>query len=224
MQAAPTLEETFYLLELAEETDFIAGVVGWVDLEKKTAISNIEQLSEHSFFLGIRPMIQDIADPEWMLLPELQLIYDKLTDLGLTFDALIKPQHIQNLHALLRRHPNLKVVIDHGAKPEIFNNSFQPWADNISLIASDTNAYCKLSGLLTETGDNPSYEVIEPYMQHLLDSFGAKRLMWGSDWPVVNMSSNYRSWYNMVDRFIQSLGVDEQIRILGHNAQTFYSL
>lgn len=224
VQAAPTLQETHYLLQLAEETDFIVGVVGWADMEKPTASDVIETLAEHPFFLGIRPMIQDIPDPDWMLQPQLQPVYAKLAELDLTFDALVKPQHLQHLYQLLRRHPDLAVVIDHGAKPDIANGAFQPWADDIEAIATDTGACCKLSGLLTEAGNQPVYETIEPYMQHLLDCFGAGRLLWGSDWPVLDLAADYSTWDRISNQFLQALNVDDQKRILGANAKNFYGL
>ena len=147
-----------------------------------------------------------------------------LVGVGLTFDALVKPEHLPNLYVLLRRHPNLSLVIDHGAKPDIANAQFKSWADNIELIANKTNAYCKLSGLLTEVADDPSYERVQPYMQHLLDCFGAKRLMWGSDWPVLEMVSDYTSWSDMVDIFLAQVSDQEQAAILGENAMRFYGI
>jgi L-fucono-1,5-lactonase len=224
VQAAPTLEETQYLLQLAEQNACIAGVVGWIDMESPAVVDDLIMLAKHPYFLGIRPMIQDIADPDWMLRPQLQSVYDKLVDLGLTFDALVKPEHLPNLYTLLRRHPYLKVVIDHGAKPDIAKGKFQPWADKIKFIADNTNAYCKLSGLLTEAGEDASYEKLQPYMQHLLDCFGTERLMWGSDWPVLNLAADYQTWNDMTLQFLQDMNVDDQMRILDGNARVFYGL
>lgn len=130
-------------------------------------------------------MLQDIDDLNWMLKPELDPAFQTLLRENLSFDALVKPEHLDNLHTLMLRYPSLRVVIDHGAKPAIAAGEFARWADNISRIAKDTNAYCKLSGLLTEAGHKASRAEIQPYMQHLLDCFGPQRLMWGSDWPVL---------------------------------------
>ena len=224
VQAAPTLEETYYLLQLAERTDFVGGVVGWVDTEKPTAIQDIEVLAEHPYFLGLRPMLQDIPDSTWMLRPQLQSVYEKLTELDLTFDALVRPQHLRNLYYLLCRHPELAVVIDHGAKPDIANGVFQPWADDIETIATNSSAFCKLSGLLTEAGEKTSYEKIWPYMQHLLNCFGAERLMWGSDWPVLELAADYQIWNEFSSQFLQGLSMEDQRRILGDNAKSFYGL
>ena len=224
VQAAPTLAETRYLLQLAEETDFIAGIVGWVDMNKPTVSNDLEALVNRPFFLGIRPMLQDLPDPDWMLQPHLQPVYDKLAELDLTLDALVKPQHLQNLYRLLCDHPQLAVVIDHGGKPDIANRIFQPWADDIGSIAADTGAFCKLSGLLTEAGGQPVYETVYPYMRHLLDCFGAERLLWGSDWPVLELVTDYRIWNDFTDRFLQDLNLESRQRILGANARTFYGL
>ena len=224
VQAAPTQEETRYLLQLAEQTDFVGGVVGWVDMERPSALNELDALAEHPFFLGIRPMLQELPDPAWMLRPQLQPVYDKLTGLDLSFDALVRPEHLQHLYQLLDCFPDLAVVIDHGAKPDIANGVFQPWADDIETIATNTGACCKLSGLLTEAGDQPVYEAVYPYMRHLLDCFGAGRLLWGSDWPVLELAADYRAWNDLTERFLQDLSPADRQRILGANAQAFYGL
>ena len=224
VQAAPTEEETRFLLELARTTDFVAGVVGWVDMEGEHAVTHLEALAEYPLLLGIRPMIQDISDPNWMLKPELQAMFDKIASLDLAFDALVKPEHLDNLYTLLRRHPNLKVVIDHGAKPDIANNMFQPWAGRIQKLAVSTNACCKLSGLLTEAADDPGYDKVRPYMAHLLRCFGAGRLMWGSDWPVLQLAGDYSGWLALVHEFLSGLSEPEYDCVMGGTANTFYKL
>ncbi|MCY4155000.1 MAG: amidohydrolase family protein [Gammaproteobacteria bacterium] len=224
VQAAPTLAETRYLLQLAEETDFIVGVVGWVDMEKPDVAIDLEALAEQPYLLGIRPMLQDLPDPTWMLRAQLQPVYDKLVELGLRFDALVKPQHLQHLYKLLRRHPHLVVIIDHGAKPDIAGGAFQPWADDIAAIAADTGAFCKLSGLLTEAGAPFTYDKVEPYMRHLLHCFGAERLLWGSDWPVLELAADYDTWNSFTDRFLRDLSAEERQLILGNNAANCYGL
>ena len=224
VQAAATTEETQFMLKTAENTDFVLGVVGWVDMESKSAIKQLDIFSANALFKGIRPMIQDIEDVNWMLQKELAPVFEYLIAKGLTFDALVLPEHLDALYILLKRYPDLKVVIDHGGKPPIEQGMSQAWLEKIALIAAETSAYCKLSGLVTEAGDNPCFEQLSPYMEHLLACFGAERLIWGSDWPVVNISSSYQSWQKQVDDFISPLSKNEQQSILAGNAQNFYQL
>ncbi|MEH6605123.1 MAG: amidohydrolase family protein [Pseudomonadales bacterium] len=224
VQAAATVEESKYLLALAEEFDFIAGVVGWIDMDGDNALPQLAGLAAHDKLLGIRPMIQDIADPEWMLQPALDPIFRQLIGRQLCFDALVKPGQLDNLTVLLRRYPDLRVVIDHAAKPNIAEGEFEPWAAKMQTIASETQAYCKLSGLLTEAADGATMSDLQPYMQHLLECFGAERLMWGSDWPVLNLAADYAGWLSISEQFISVLPDGDQQAIMGHTAAQFYQL
>jgi len=224
VQAADTIEETQFMLSLANGHDFIAGVVGWVDMESNHAIEQLESLRTNPYFKGIRPMIQDIDDINWMLKPQLNPVFEYLVEHELTFDALVMPKHLDALYELLNRYPTLKVVIDHGAKPDIANELTPQWFEKMTLIASNTSALCKLSGLVTEAGDKPVLAKILPYMEHLLSVFGAKRLMWGSDWPVINLASDYSAWVNQVETFLAALSLEEQQAIWANNAEEFYQL
>ncbi|MBB3061209.1 amidohydrolase family protein [Microbulbifer rhizosphaerae] len=224
VQAAESVEETEFMLRLADDSDFIAGVVGWVDMESGNAVDTLDRLARHSAFKGIRPMIQDIADTRWMLKPELEPVFTALIERGLTFDALVTPRHLEPLLILLRRYPDLKAVIDHGAKPEIATGRTTEWAGDIARIASETSACCKLSGLMTEAGDNPGFESLMPYMEHLLACFGAHRLMWGSDWPVLELAGNYPQWLAFAERFVAPLTEVQQQAIWAGNAERFYHL
>ena len=224
VQAADTLAETQYLLSLAEQEDFIAAVVGWVDMEQSDAPECLAQLSENPWFTGIRPMIQDIADPGWMLKPELQPAFEALLQYGLTFDALVKPAHLENLLMLLDRYPSLPVVINHGAKPNIAEGNNGEWISHMRTLAKLDNCYCKLSGLLTEAGDNPLAQQVQPYTDFLLEQFGVNKLMWGSDWPVLNLAGYYPDWLAMSKDFIAHLPDVEQQRIMGGTAAKFYGL
>jgi L-fuconolactonase len=228
VQAAATTAETEFMLKIARETDFVAGVVGWIDMECENARAHLEHFSQSPYFKGIRPMLQDIEDDNWMLKAELAPIFELLVAKGLTFDALVLPQHLDALYILLKRYPALKVVIDHGAKPAIgaytANNSSPEWYEKIARIASETSAFCKLSGLVTEAGVDPNYDQLAPYMEHLLVCFGAKRLMWGSDWPVVNLSSDYDRWTKQVETFTEALTTSEQQSIWSTAAQNFYKI
>ena len=224
VQAAPNLAETEYMLSLAKSTEFIAAVVGWVDMQTAEAILQLENFSQNPFFKGIRPMIQDIEQDEWMLQEQLTPCFEALQRLDLRFDALVKPKHLPALMTLAKRYPNLKIVIDHAAKPDIAGNNFSPWAENMAAIAKLNNVYCKLSGLITEAGPKPNPQSLLPYMQHLLACFDASRLMWGSDWPVLNLASDYSHWVNITEAFLSSLSSAQQAKIWSQTAIEFYNL
>ena len=197
VQAAPTAAESRFLLDLADTTPHIAKVVGWIDFDTQESEAELDRLSSHPAFAGVRPMIQDISDPNWMHLPSIQWAYSALIERDLVFDALGKPVHIEAFERLFEAWPELRVVIDHGMKPAIVDRQFDEWAAGMSRIASRTNAFCKLSGLLNEAASGDGTDELRPYVAHLLDVFGAERVMWGSDWPVLNLVSNYTEWYAM---------------------------
>ena len=136
VQAAPTLKETLYLLDVAHHTPFVVGVVGWVDLESPEAIDHIGALTDDSYLVGVRAMIQDIADPEWMLRESLEPVLEFLIDQQLAFDALVRPQHLPALGEFLDRYDELRVVIDHGAKPDIAGGMYADWAGQITALAN----------------------------------------------------------------------------------------
>ncbi|CAE7835109.1 enosf1 [Symbiodinium necroappetens] len=222
VQAAPTVDESRFLLKLAEASNTIAGVVGWVDMTSAEAVNDLEALSEHTAFLGIRPMIQDIEDRDWMLSDVLHPSFKKLQSLQLTFDALVTPVHLSYLLELLHRYPDMKTVIDHGAKPDIAAGNFQLWTKDMKLIAEQTNAYCKVSGLITEAGPKWCDEDIYPVMDQLYNWFGPRRLIWGSDWPVLNLAGNYDRWWRCMSHWLEQFPQEERDQIMGTNAAEFY--
>ena len=224
VQAAETNAETDFLLNIAEQTYFVAGVVGWVDMEDINAVERLEGLAKNPLFKGIRPMIQDIQDDQWMLKEQLDPVFQALMELDLRFDALVKPQHLPYLQTLLARYPKLKVVIDHGAKPDIASGQTQQWAKDISEIARNSDAHCKLSGLLNQAGTDPSLNTITHTINHLIDCFGSERLMWGSDWPVINLASTYTQWSSMITTYLSSLDAQSQENIWAKSAQNFYNI
>lgn len=227
VQAAPTVHETEYMLGLADATPHIAGVVGWVDFEKPEDRAHLDRLAKHPKFKGVRPMIQDIADDDWMLREDVQWAYGALAELGLTFDALGFPRHLANFHAILTRYPQMKSVVDHCMKPQIRDHSeenFRFWADGLKKIADDTDAFCKLSGIVTETDGNWDIEALRPYADHVLTVFGPDRVMWGSDWPVVRLVCEYDVWREAAEALTRELGPQERARVFGGSAAEFYSL
>lgn len=224
VQAAPTIEETRFLLKHAEAHDWLEGVVGWVDLEARDAPEQIARLAEHPKLKGIRPMIQDIPDPAWMLRPTLTPALRAVSSLDLAFDALVTPRHLDHLQTLLDRHPELRVVIDHGAKPVIAQGAFTSWAAGMSRLGRASAAFCKLSGLVTEAGPDWTSQRLRPYVDHVLETFGPDRLVFGSDWPVVTLASDYRRWITTARALLGELGADDQARIFGGNAASLYRL
>ena len=151
VQAAPTLAETHWLLDQAHASEgLILGVVGWIDMAANNATDTLRDLAHDPLLCGIRPMLQDIADVEWILQPKLAPVIRSIEEYNLALDLLVKPPHLKAAHTLLVRHPDLRAIIDHGAKPDIAGGAWQPWADDMRRIARDTSAHCKLSGLVTE--------------------------------------------------------------------------
>ena len=225
VQAAPTVEETRYLLGLAERHELVAAVVGWVDMQDHSAsVQDLQELTLNPYFRGVRPMIQDIPDPGWMLRPSLREAFQFIVDHDLCFDALVKPMHLPHLLALMDRHPDLKVVVDHCAKPDIGGGEWLSWADRIGQIAVESAAYCKVSGLITETNATPSYLDLRPYMEHVLECFGPKRVMWGSDWPVLNARDHYCGWHSATQGWLSTLNARDREAIEGGTAARFYSI
>ena len=222
--AAASIHETEYLLGLADITESIAGVVGWVDFEAPGDLLHLERLSQHPKFLGVRPMIQDIKDVDWMLREDVQWAYQALIDLDLTFDALGFPQHQPNFQALLNRYPDMRVVLDHCMKPQIRSNGFDAWASGIERLAKDTGAYVKLSGLVTEAAADWQIDDLRPYADHVLAQFGADRIMWGSDWPVCQLNAPYERWHDVAKTLTDPLSEAEKARIFGGTAIDFYGI
>lgn len=224
VQAAPTVAETEYMLSLADQNAFIKGVVGWVDFEADDVGVQIASLAAHPALVGLRPMIQDIADPLWMLGDTLSPAFEAVQQHDLAFDALTLPQHLGPLGQLLQRYPDMRVVIDHGSKPLIKDAILVEWSDHMASLARDTNAWCKLSGLVTEAAADWTIEDLRPYVDHLLNTFGPSRLIWGSDWPVCTLASNYERWCETTDTLLNQLSTAERQAIMGGNAAHAYNL
>ena len=224
VQAAATEAETHFLLQQADAHASVLGVVGWVDLLAPDAVERITALAQHPKLKGLRPMLQDIADPDWILQDALTPALQTMQQCGLVFDALVKPLHLPRILALAQRHPGLAMVIDHAAKPDIAAGQWQPWADDLAHIATQTSAVCKLSGVLAEAGPQPSPGAAQRWCEHVLKSFGPQRVLWGSDWPVLELASDYTRWWQDVQVVLQGLTDAERAAVLGGNAQRVYSL
>lgn len=225
VQAAATVNETEYMLGLADATPHIAGVVGWIDFERAEDRAVLQRLAAHPKFLGVRPMIQDIADASWMLRKDIQWAFEAVTDLDLCFDALGFPRHLENFNTLLRRYPDMRVVIDHCMKPQIGDGmgGFDHWAEGMSRLA-ETGAYAKFSGLVTEAEEDWTVEDLRPYAAHVFAAFGPARIMWGSDWPVVRLRCEYGRWRAAAEELTSGLSVADKARVFGGTAAEFYRL
>jgi L-fuconolactonase len=225
VQAAPTVAETRYLIDVASASQgLVRGVVGWVDLAAPDATVMLAELTANPLLKSIRPMLQDLDDPRWILGPQVQPALSAMAQLGLRFDALVKPRELKPLRSMLERHPELAVVIDHCAKPDIAGGAWQPWADDLAAIAANTAACCKLSGLVTEAGEGWTVAALRRYVDHVLDCFGSERVLWGSDWPVLTLAASYESWSAATDLLLAALPERDRDAIRGSNAQRFYAL
>lgn len=227
VQAAATVAETDYLLGIADATPSVAGVVGWVDFERPEDRAVLERLAGHPKFLGVRPMIQDIPDVDWMLREDVQWGFRAVTDLGLSFDALGFSRHLGNFLKILKSYPEMRVVLDHCMKPEIRNPSpevFAPWAEGMTRLAEETGACVKLSGLVTEARMGWTVDDLRPYADHILAAFGPDRVMWGSDWPVCRLRCEYSDWLRAAEALTAGLSDPDRARIFGGTAAEFYRL
>jgi L-fuconolactonase len=222
VQAAPTLAETAFLMTLAEQTPFVAGVVGWIDFTAPDAQETIALMAANPYLVGLRPMIHDIADPNWLLRLDLVPAIKSMISHRLVFDALVRPQHLTALRGFIERYPELTVVIDHGAKPEIKHGVQASWRNDLRAIASHQRVVCKLSGLITEAAPDWRPEQVLPYCDRLLELFGPQRLLWGSDWPVVNTAGGYDVWRALTAEALQELKAADRADILGGTAARIY--
>ncbi len=227
VQAAATVVETEYMLGLADASDFVKGVVGWVDFEVPSDVKVLTRLKGHPKFKGVRPMIQDIPDDDWMLRADVQWGFAALADLDLTFDALGFPRHLANFLTILKRYPTMRTVIDHCMKPQIRDHSaanFTFWAEGMARLAGETGAYVKFSALITEADPDWSVAALRPYVDHILKVFGPERIMWGSDWPVCRLRAEYEGWLSAAYHLTSGLTLPAQRRIYGGTAEEFYAL
>ncbi|MES0885216.1 amidohydrolase family protein [Roseibium sp. SCP14] len=224
VQSTPSVAESEFLLELAAKTDFVAGVVGWVDFEAENAVLQLSQLSLKPFLVGIRGMMQMQAAPDWVLNPGFAPVFETLIELDLSFDALIRPIHLPVVTELAQRHPNLRIVVNHGGKPEIRQDAFSSWALEISRLSQNRNVFCKLSGLLAGMPEGAKLEGLSPYVDHIIQTFGPSRTMWGSDWPVLEECAPYATWYAITETELARHSAEIRQNIYADTAIEFYRL
>ena len=227
VQAAATNAETEYMLHIAESSDLVCGVVGWVNFEEKDQLNQLRIFSKHPKFIGVRPMIQDIPDENWVLNKNFDIFFKSIIDLDLSFDALGFPIHLENFYIIASKYPKLRFVIDHLMKPKIYNNKqeeFIHWKKGMSKLSRLDNVYCKFSGMVTEACENWDEQDLKPYSDEILNLFTDKKIMWGSDWPVCNLRTNYLGWYNAAINLTNELSLAEKQNIFYNNSINFYKL
>jgi len=222
VQAAPTEAETLFLLDIAEGAELVRGVVGWADFDAADVVTRIEALAASKLLVGLRPMVQDIADDDWLLRPALAPALAAMASRNLVFDALALPRHLTRLIEVVDRHSDLQFVLDHCAKPHLETGDIAEWKEHIAQLSERPNVVCKLSGLATEARADWQIADLRPAVEHVLACFGAQRLLWGSDWPVVDLAGGYAKWFAAAETLLSGLSSDEKAAIFGANAARIY--
>jgi len=214
VQTLASASETQDLLAIALAHDVVAGVVGWVDLERGDVAEEIERLRSlpgGEYLVGIRHLVQDEPDPRWLLREAVGRGIEALGDAGLVYDLLIRPAQLEAALVLVSGHERVRFVLDHGAKPAIAEGALEPWARSLANLATLPNIACKLSGLVTEAGAGWTARQIDPYIAHMLDCFGAQRLLFGSDWPVCTTLATHAEVFELVRASLAPRLTDEDL-------------
>jgi L-fuconolactonase len=226
VQAAPTIDETEFLLTLCEEEQTLAGVVGWMDLEADDFAAQFLRLRRNPYFVGLRPMLQDLDDDAYIVRPKVIESLRLLASHQFPLDLLVYPRHLPYVLRLIDQLPELRAVIDHVAKPSIADAVLEPWRGLMKDIAAHPTVYCKLSGMVTEA-DHRRWkpEHFTPYVHHVLECFGISRVMFGSDWPVCLLAAEYGDVYRLLQEVLPSgLSEEDLDKLFGGNALEFYRL
>ena len=226
VQARQTLEENDFLIGLAQNnSDIVKGVVGWVDLCSPDVERQLDTYSQYNELKGIRHIVQDEPDDDFILRQDFQDGISKLRPYDLTYDILTFPRHLTRAIRLVDKFPDQKFVLDHISKPDIKSGSLGSWKDHIRFLATNKNVYCKLSGMATEADwDSWQEEDFYPYLEVVFDAFGADRLMVGSDWPVCLLAGSYTSVMNIVINYVNSNDPASLPLIMGENCASFYGV
>jgi L-fuconolactonase len=224
VQADQSEDETRFLLQLAERHPFIRGIVGWVDLRAADLPSRLEHFCQFERFRGVRHIVQ--AEPDDFLeRDDVVRGIGTLGHFGLTYDILVYPRQLSAALALVDKLPEQPFVVDHLAKPAIRDGELEPWATQMSELASHPNVWCKISGLVTEADwSRWRAEDIHPYLDVVFETFGFDRLMFGSDWPVCLLAASYRQVAQLIDDYVAGLSAATREKLFGRNALRFYGL
>ena len=225
VQASNSLAETYWLLGLAERHQFIAGVVGWVDLTDPAMEPELEVLTANAAFKGVRHLVESEPADDWLVQPK---VLDGLRILGkhhVSYDLLVHTRHLKHVKTVAESCPELRMVIDHMAKPPIASGEVAEWARELKDVAAYPNMFCKVSGLVTEANLTTwTKEDLRPFVDGALELFGPQRMMFGSDWPVCLLAASYSQVLDCFQSLLQDLNEQERARIFGENATEFYQL
>src|SRR4051812_44064504 len=225
VQASNSLAETRWLLELADHHDFIAGVVGWVDLTSPQVEAQLAEFTTHPKFKGVRHLVESEAADDWLVQLSVLRGLNVLASKGVAYDLLVHPRHLRHVLTLAERCEGLRLVIDHMAKPPIASGEVETWARGLRAVAQIPGIHCKLSGLVTEADhQNWKTEELRPYVEQALEWFGPERMMIGSDWPVCLLAASYEQALTAYQSMLGGLDDRERRRILAGNAASFYQL
>jgi L-fuconolactonase len=225
VQTCQTLEETRWLLKLAEHNPSILGVVGWADLRSPDIQSQLTSLTRSPKLVGLRHIVQSEPDDRFLLQPDFLRGISALEEFRLAYDILIYPKHLPVALDFVQRFPRQRFVLDHLAKPPIKSGEISSWAKGICALAASPNVFCKLSGLVTEADwKHWTPEHITPYLDVAFESFGAERLMIGSDWPVCLVAASYSRAVRVVKDYVSRLSPNSRAAVLGGNAARFWRL
>ena len=225
VQAHQSLEESRWLLQLAGENDFIKGVVAWVDLTDPLVGKTLDELQRHPRLKAVRHLVHDEPDPRWLLRPDVLQGLSELARRGLPYDLLLRPVHLPIVPILAEKLPALRMVIDHIAKPSISTGEFDNWARMMEAAFPAPNVYCKLSGMVTEAAwHNWSAADLHPYETFVLQGFGPKRTMYGSDWPVCLLAGTWKEVFAACTQAMGPQAMEAREWILGGAAVEFYCL
>ncbi len=225
VQARQTVEESRWLLELAEHHSFIKGVVGWLDLRSPAIESQLEAFSRHPKFVGVRHVAQDEPDDRFLLSEAFLIGIAALNRHRLAYDLLVYPRQLTAAIVLAAKFPAQMFVLDHIGKPPIRDGTMTPWKERIQELAKAPNVWCKVSGMVTEA-DHAGWKAsdLRPYLDVVFEAFGPNRLMFGSDWPVCLLASSYDRVAGVVEDYVSQLTKAEQADLFGGNARRFYRI
>jgi L-fuconolactonase len=225
VQTQHNLSENRWALQLAEENEFIAGIVGWVDLASDECETQLQEFIDHPKFLGIRHVTHDEPDDDFIIQPDVLRGLRVLEKHKVPFDLLFYVQHLKHAARLGRELPELPMVIDHLAKPKIKLQTLDDWLPDFKAASQHDNIFCKLSGLITEADwDHWKPSDLRPYIDAALECFGPKRCMFGSDWPVCELAGSYEDVYHALKEAVSSLSESERSDIFEGTARRFYGL